>query len=147
MPSVPSSLIPSDHILILLLGPLLLSFHWDVRSSGRGSGRGTSGCLVGLCLLSEVFSQIAAFHSLAWQVTPLCACLRMCACLGMLWNPSSLWIHPQFVHILNPIDVCMHLCVLLLPYYERLFTMLSCVCLEWELPLAKVYLKPSSQGN
>ncbi|CAB1434365.1 unnamed protein product [Pleuronectes platessa] len=49
----------------------------DVRSTALGSGLGTSARLVRLCLLAEVFSHIAAFHGLAWQITPLCA--RLCA--------------------------------------------------------------------
>lgn len=115
-----------------------LSSHRDVRSAAPGSGLGTSGCLVRLCLLCEVFSHIAAFHGLAWQITPPCVRLCMCVCVfgntlyGALQACEFIYSSCTFLNALMQACICG---VLLLPYFaqhvcERMFTVLICVYLE-----------------
>lgn len=138
MPPIISSLVPSDHSALPSPPPSasFLSSHRDVRSAAPGSGQGTSGCLVWLCLHCEVFSHIAAFHGPAWQITPPCVFLCVCLIGNTLYealNTCELtivcahsWLHG-----------CICVCALPLPPYaqlvcERVFTVLSCVCLERE---------------
>ncbi len=85
-----------------LISPLsslasFLSSRGDVRRAAAGSGLGTSGCLVRLCLLCEVFSRTAAFHGLARQITPLCVCVCVCVCLRTVGMKYSKLVNSSMV--------------------------------------------------
>ncbi len=107
-----------------------LSPHRDVRSAATGSGLGTSSCLVRLCLLCEVFSHIAAFHGLAWHITPLCVCLCVCV---FVWGYLRIVSSDFLLHRCK--YVCVFCCFFTMCSMCVSICLLSCVCLDWELPL------------
>lgn len=102
--------------------------------------------LWGFCLLCEVFSQIAAFHSPARHHTSLCACV-----CEHVWECSDAPEAREFVlslctfltsYVHTHLYSCVFSCFLI--KFRNVFTELSCLNLEWALCPGSIYQKPYS---